>query len=224
MAENEDITATEPASGSDTRQRLLLAAGEVFAEQGFRAATIRDICRRAGANVAAVNYHFGDKQRLYGEVLKYAYENAQRKYPSDMGLGSDATPKQRLAAFVRALIHRILDRDRLAWHGTLMFREMMEPTEALQTLVWHAMRPEFERLKSVVEEMFGPRADPEKIVQSVWSIIGQCLFYYHARHVIAILRPGGPYGDEDMQRIADHVIEFSSRAIQCLTETHKANP
>ena len=56
-----------------TRQRLLEAAGEIFAEQGFRQTTVRDICARAGANVAAVNYHFGDKEKLYSEVLRFAH-------------------------------------------------------------------------------------------------------------------------------------------------------
>ena len=56
-------------SPADTRQRLIEAAGEVFAERGFRAATIRDIVERAGANIAAVNYHFGDKENLYVEAL-----------------------------------------------------------------------------------------------------------------------------------------------------------
>ena len=49
---------------TNTRQRVLEAAGEVFAERGFRAATVREICQRAKANLAAVNYHFGDKERL----------------------------------------------------------------------------------------------------------------------------------------------------------------
>ncbi len=64
----------------ETRQRLLETAGQVFAEQGFRAATVRDICRRAGANIASVNYHFGDKERLYSEVLLFASLCASEKY------------------------------------------------------------------------------------------------------------------------------------------------
>ncbi len=207
----------EQACCQDTRQRLLDAAGEVFAEQGFRAATVRDICSRAGANVAAVNYHFGDKIGLYAEVLKYAYEQARNKFPSDMGLGPDATAEQRLEGFIQALVHRILDRGRLAWHGTLMFREMMEPTEALMALVQGAIRPEFERLQAVVCDLLGPGTDPEQVLQCVWSVTGQCLFYYHARPVIGFLRSEGPYSDEDVQRIARHVTQFSLAAIRCIS-------
>lgn len=218
MGKTGTMKTIDETSCADTRQRLLEAAGEVFAEQGFRAATIRDICAKAEANVAAVNYHFGDKQKLYAEVLKYAYERSRTKFPSDMGLGPDATAAQRLGGFVRALVQRILDRDRLAWHGTLMFREMIEPTEALRTVVEEGIRPEFERLRTIVRDLLGHEAEPEQILQCVWSVTGQCLFYYHAKHIIGILRPAGAYSDDDLQRIADHVTAFSLAAIRCIVD------
>ena len=62
-----------------TRDKLIEAAGHVFAERGYRAATIREICRRAGANVAAVNYTFGDKMGLYTEVLRHSVRAAQNR-------------------------------------------------------------------------------------------------------------------------------------------------
>ena len=58
----------------DTETRVFNAAGPIFAEKGYQAATVRDICRRAEVNVAAVNYYFGDKQQLYVETIKQARE------------------------------------------------------------------------------------------------------------------------------------------------------
>ena len=80
-----------PGVGSEeTRRQLLEAAGAVFAEVGFRDATVREICKRAGANVAAVNYHFGDKETLYLEVLRYTHARALEKYPPLLDLPPDA--------------------------------------------------------------------------------------------------------------------------------------
>src|SRR5438034_680479 len=79
-----------PPSGRsrDTRQRLLEAAGEVFAERGFRDATTQEICRRADANIAAVHYHFGDKEELYRTVIQYAEERAAESAPADVAPGA----------------------------------------------------------------------------------------------------------------------------------------
>ena len=56
-----------------TKTRLLEAAGEEFADKGFEGATVRVICDRAGVNLAAVNYHFGDKEHLYVQALLHAH-------------------------------------------------------------------------------------------------------------------------------------------------------
>src|SRR5271167_711430 len=101
---------TEDKYQAETRLQLLEAAGEVFAESGFRDATVREICRRAGANIAAVNYHFGDKETLYTEVLRYAYQKSVEKYPPQQGVPADAGAETKLRAFVLSFLLRIFDK------------------------------------------------------------------------------------------------------------------
>src|SRR5437660_978544 len=117
----------------ETRDRLLEAAGEVFAEHGFRDATIREICEKANANVAAVNYHFGDKEELYAAVFDYARTCAVAQFNESV---SPAIPaEERLRVFIRAVLTRFFDQGRPAWLGKLVAREMIEPTKALDALV-----------------------------------------------------------------------------------------
>src|SRR5215470_1686573 len=128
----------------ETRERLLEAAGEVFAEQGFRLANVREICRRAGANIAGVNYHFGDKQRLYSAVLNFAHTCAVSIDEVRAVLQSPASPPEKLGLFIHHFIQSILAPGRPAWAGRLMAREMVEPTEALDEIVQQQIRPKFE--------------------------------------------------------------------------------
>ena len=209
----------------DTRQRLVEAAGEVFASQGFRSATVRDICQRAGANVAAVNYHFGDKEKLYLEVLRYAHTCAFTKYPPDMGLKAGATAKQRLHAFVRSFLFRVLDTGRPAWHGKLMMREISDPTGALDVIVKDGIRPHFAALSGVVSELLGPKlaADPERVRFAAWSVVGQCIFYFFARPVILYLHPAQGYGPDDIEAMARHVTDFSLAALKHYPKPTGAN-
>lgn len=206
----------EPVSAADTRQRLLDAAGEVFAEQGFRAATVRAICQRAKANIAAVNYHFGDKERLYAEVLRYAHRCAMDKYPPEQGLPDAAAAAQRLHAFIRSFLLRIFDEGSPAWHGKLMAREMMEPTQALDTLVETEIRPRAAQLADIVRALAGPHLSAERVQMCAMSIVGQCLFYHHDRPLIMRLNPAQRFTPPEVERLAEHITQFSLSALRHL--------
>ncbi len=99
------VAGTEAHAG--TRDRLIDAAGEVFAEVGFRAATVREMCRRAGANVAAVNYHFRDKEELYQEVFRQAHCAADEVVKTAASLDGLA-PKEQLGHFIESFFHNHL--------------------------------------------------------------------------------------------------------------------
>ena len=190
-----------------TRQRLIEHAGEVFAEIGFRAATVRDICRKAGANLAAVNYHFGDKQGLYNAVFQYAHDCAMERHPVPTAL-SAARPQERLRAFVGTFLRRILDQGRPAWHGKLMAREMVEQTGVLDILVGRGVRPQFEFLSATVRDLVGD-LPPDVLRRCGASVVAQCLFYFHAKPVIARLFPDLVFDAAEIEALTEHITAFS---------------
>jgi len=207
---------TRPAARSaDTRRRLLEAAGEVFAEDGFRKATIQQICRHARANIASAHYHFGDKERLYAAVIKYADRFAQQHAPRMADVAPAATPEDRLRVHVEWFLSRLLDQGRPAWHAKLMAREMIDPTAALDRLVRSKIRANHRYLGGIVRELLGARAPAGTVRMCVLSIVGQCLFYRHSAPVIARLYPD-LVPPQEIGRIADHVTRFSLAAIRGL--------
>ena len=204
-----------PDSSPDkTRQRLLEAAGEIFAEQGFRKATVRDICARADANVASVKYHFGDKEKLYSEILRFAHGCAIEKYPPSLGLPADAPAEKRLYTFVLSFLQRLLDEGRPAWHAKIMSREMAEPTVAMDMLVEEQVKPHFGFIRQVVIELLGPKAPEDTVRLCAQSVVGQCLFYHFGRPVAERLFPQRTFGLKDAPRIAEHITRLTLAGIR----------
>src|SRR5277367_6534921 len=194
------------ASPDETRRQLLEAAGEVFAEAGFRDATVREICRRAGANIAAINYHFGDKETLYAEVLRYSHGKALEKYPPLLGVAENAPPEKKLRAYVHSMLQRIFDSGPTSWHGKLMSREMIEPTSALDSLVEERMRPMVAQLWKIVSEILDCPVNDERVRLCGLSVVSQCVFYKHCHPVVSRLFPDKmPQDAASIERLADHI-------------------
>ncbi len=210
------LATTDDTGQMATRQHLLEAAGQVFADVGFRAATVREICERAGANIAAVNYHFGDKEKLYRAVLQETYQSAIKKYPADYGLRENATAEERLRAFVHSLLLRIFSDGPSARHGKLMAREMMEPTGALDAIVREDIRPMSALLVSIVSELLGAGADEATKRLCANSVVSQALFYHHCRPVVVRLHPDLKFDRAGIERLTEHITSFSLAAIKNL--------
>jgi AcrR family transcriptional regulator len=194
---------------SATAERIMDAAGELFAEQGFRQTSIRDICAHANVNLAAVNYHFRDKEGLYEAILLRSYEQCQRLYPI---IVTGELADVRLEGFVRMLLMRLLGKGRPAWHGKLMAAEMADPTGALNKLVEEAIRPTHRILLGIVRDLMGNATEPE-IQSAASSILGQCLFYRHARPVIELLHVPIPAEEADIAALAHRITQFSLAGI-----------
>lgn len=200
--------------GAATRTRLIEVAGEEFARRGFQDATVREICKRAGTNIASINYHFGDKAGLYREVFRTAV--ARFKDGGRLTIPSEGTPEERLCAFLRMFMERVTGNNQPAWAPTLMMREMIEPTDALDEVVQSMIRPTFFGVAALVSEMLGKPTNDADVLRSTASIMAQCVWYRHSAHVAKRLFEGTAVEHDTPRQRADHIAAFSLAAVAVL--------
>ena len=206
--------AVESTQRECTRTRVLKSACAVFAAKGYRDATVAEICERAGANVASVNYHFRDKESLYAEVWRDAHQRAFEAFPADGGLPDDATAEQRLGAHVRALLQRVLCPGEAGQFAHLLLREMVEPTSALQGVLDEAIRPQRDRTIQIVRELLGEDASEFQVRLTVMSIVNQCLAFAFTKPVREHFSGRADLEEVHMEKLADHVLRFSLAGIR----------
>jgi len=204
----------------DTRGKLLDAAGQVFAESGFQAATVREICARAGVNVALVNYHFGDKLELYTEVLRHSV-GASGNGIIQKAIASTAPPKEAFRELIHAMLLRVCRGDRPGWQFRLMVHELAQPTPAMSSVIDETMRPIYDRFRELIGVMLQLPADHEKVRMSTHSVIGQVVHYVHARHVVSRLWPDLELNPERIAQIAAHIADFSLAGLDGIAASGK---
>ncbi len=187
----------------DTKRRLLEAAGRVFATRGFEGATVREIVRAAGANVAAVHYHFGDKVKLYEQALIEAHR-ATLKLEPDLEAYAEVAPADALRRQVGRIVRAVLEEGVADWHRSLLLRELVEPSSASEALAREVIRPRLERLMATLRRL-RPDLEDRALQLMVFSLIGQCLFYRIGRGVVPYLTGGRSFGPSDADFVADHV-------------------
>jgi len=197
----------------DARSRLLDAAGPVFAEKGYQAATVREICQAAGVNIAAVNYYFGEKERLYIEAVKQASRTRAVQVPFP-DWTEETAAETKLRDFVRTLLTRMMGSDRVPWQSRLMLREIMRPTSACRELAEEHFRPQFETLLAILDELLPQHTPPHTKRQVGYSVVGQCMFYRVAGDVVSMLTPQDELQQHFLpEQLAEHIAKFTLAAL-----------
>jgi len=197
----------------DVRDRILKAAGPIFAAKGFDGATVREICTAAEANPSAVNYHFRDKERLYIETVKYAhpFSSAPREMPS---WPAEMSSTDKLVAFINILIQQMFGAEHATWKAALIMREISHPTSACREMVEEFFRKRFDALDEILVGIMPVEMPEHRRHQVAFSIIGQCVHFRAASPVIGMI-----VGDEETQAyyqpadIANHIIGFTLAAL-----------
>ena len=198
-----------------TRRNILNASTQLFAEKGFRDTSVREICQLADVNIAAINYHFGNKAALYGEVVTRAFATAGDRSPMP-SIAENDDPKESLHAWITWYI------DRLFGTGSdlatqLVLREAAAPTATLDDLVESQIMPFYSQLERVVVNLLPPNPDPATTKLHCLSILGQCLMHRTNKAMIDRLPVEPPDLTLDLDQLVKHIYESSTAA---LASTH----
>jgi AcrR family transcriptional regulator len=215
-----------PESTQHTRRRLLEAALVVFADKGFDGAGIRDIAERAKANSAMVQYHFGGKEGLYLEALRFAFEEGPKWIhllpPAPQPDEPDARNKalERFKAYISSFLREFMEDhckgkflsaevDQAA--HILWNREMQYPRPNIENFILESIRP-FSQYLDACLRILRPDLDPESLFRMGMSIHAQMIWMHNHGELTRLLR-GAAYGLEDLDSLADHFIQFSLRGL-----------
>lgn len=207
----------------DTKSRLLTAAGELFAERGFDGATARQICDRAGVNLAAINYHFKSKEQLYVEAVRAAapiFHEELAELESELSQTPARITRERAAEllkrYIRLLMRHMVGVEVPDWKVKLIMREMLEPTGSCQEFFRQHVQQSFDILMRIVNLVVPPQTPEHRRFQIALSIVSQCVHYRMARDVIRHLVPNPDDPAFGPDALASHITEFVFSALDLM--------
>jgi TetR/AcrR family transcriptional regulator, regulator of cefoperazone and chloramphenicol sensitivity len=155
-----------------------------------------------------VNYHFGDKLELYAETLERLVSVA-RLDAVRAALNQKAPPETILREAIRARLRGVAAGDQSGWLFRILAHELTQPTPAMTRVVKSVLRPLYNQVYENVGALIGLPAADEQTRLCAHSIMGQVITYVLARPILARLWPDMKMTPENLDRIADHIADFS---------------
>lgn len=210
------------ADTARTRKSLLDVACEIFAQKGYRDTTIAEICRQAKTNIAAVNYHFGNKETLYVEAWRCAFNQSLKAHPPDGGVSDNAPAEERFRAHVKATIGRLADKNNKEFW--FVQREFANPTGLLEEVMREEINPIRKKMDGLVRELLGPLVSDKDINFCETSIISQCInpMVAGSKSQGNDKLKAGPPKIKDINGYVEHVVKFSMAGIQTVRKSAEA--
>jgi AcrR family transcriptional regulator len=200
-----------------TRQALLAAAGELFAEHGLRGVGTREIAAKAGVNVAAIQYHFGSKENLHREALRHVLnlhgDVIRDALASRRGRAATTAGQARtLAGIVHRQFATFFLSGRPGWHSRLLIRSLVEPEEAVRVILEEKFRREYDALRGFLARL---RPGMSEEARRLWcfSLLGEITFYVFARDLVLGLLGRETYDRAFIEEAAAHVSALLAHAL-----------
>ena len=200
----------------DTRKKLLMAGIRVFAQKGYRDATVREICKQAGsANINAINYYFGSKEELYKKILDLIFSEYDRFDQKDWDTKS---PEDQLKSMILNFCTMLYKDNAFAADITSIFiTEMTRPSAFIAEMVDTYNRPRIKRHLKMFRDLLGEGATEDMARDCLVSVAGQLLYYSFAWPVFSRLFPEYS-ADANYEQWAEHVYQFSLGGIEAVKQ------
>lgn len=169
----------------DTKEKILLAAAEEFSTNGYQATTTRNICNRAGVNIAAINYHFSSKEMLYKRVVDYLFEHTPRKKVPKIALKTEKEWQEAIFSWVLDILTSVTNSSSLSqWKNKILFREMFDPSEHFPEFFEKYFEPYFVPIEYYVSCGIPEDTSKEQVYVIIFSLLSQCLFYHQNKVIV----------------------------------------
>ncbi len=193
-----------------SRQRLLEAAGNVFAEKGFDRATGKEICERAGTNTAAVNYYFGGIEGLYAAVVWEAHSRFLTFEAASAAIAGQKDAKGRLEAILRLIVRTLTGPVSSSWELRVLGREVVAPSAALDDLREKEFLPKTRILKAIVSELMGLPEDHPAVSRGCISVMSPCfMLLLFDRKTVTRAFPSLGLAPPDAEALVCHLVQYA---------------
>ena len=205
----------ESKAATSTREKLLDAALGVFAEHGFDNASVRDICKVAGTNVASVNYHFNSKRALYDATIDRARALSNQSNPwvqldTNRDFWADKPAEERLRLFVHmSIAHGFKPDGERTTLGRLFCHELVDPTPSFQRQFEISIERVCEAFRSICRDLMPDGTAEESVRIAALSIMAQCQYPALAHPAAPVLWPGFRLDEEHQHIYAEQITRFA---------------
>lgn len=193
-----------------TREGLMSAATELFANFGFDGTSVEQITDRAGVNKAMVSYHFGGKRGLYNEILAATFSEAHKRFRAIRE--SDAAADVRLREFIQTFADLATLRPALP---TMVLREALSGGLHIDA----QLLPQFLEIFRLVQEIIdqgiedGSFAAVNPYLTHV-SLLGSLVFFFALKPIRSRLGDGKlPTSVPEVREFVRHVQEMMVRGL-----------
>ncbi|MBR1778693.1 MAG: CerR family C-terminal domain-containing protein [Alphaproteobacteria bacterium] len=170
----------------ETKEKLLSAAAELFAQKGMDGVSTRDLVKRAKVNLCSINYYFGTKQKLYDAVL----DNMTDKISSFLkthALPTDLSAGQELCLIISNMIDLLCSLDLSETQAQLFIKELISPSAPYNRLYEKVIEPLHKRISALISELTG-LPETGAIIQA-HCLLGQIvMFKIHKEALLRRLR------------------------------------